>query len=233
MANASFAEWLLARLTDRSRAASVVGDLLEVAPERGSWFWLSVAGIVLSLTWRRLVAIVAAYLCIFLLSTLYATRRGMPGEHMLLFENPLWALAPYAAICYGFRDQFTQLLIMLFALSTIVVFYWWIPIVAFTISAIFSAVLIAFAVSPHRRKALLAVALTLGLGFCGVLFVFYLWRYVWPWYLHLIPLSARGYSLSLGSFPFLVVAIQIAACAWMHRLLLRPNRQGPGMEFTT
>src|SRR6516164_5665117 len=63
MPNAALAEWLIARFTDGSRAASAVGDLLELAPERGSfWFWWCIARIIFSFTWRRLLAFAVACL---------------------------------------------------------------------------------------------------------------------------------------------------------------------------
>ena len=53
MRSASFAEWIIARFTTKARASSIIGDLLEAVPEKGNlWFWLSVAGVFFSLTWR-------------------------------------------------------------------------------------------------------------------------------------------------------------------------------------
>jgi hypothetical protein len=236
MPNAFFAEWLIARFIDPSRAAAVVGDLLEVGSEQGPvWFWSSVAGVVLSLTWRRLVAFTTAYLCLSLLDALSMAYLRLRGAHppphawapIFAFVGMLgWvssAAAPYAVIRYGFRDEFTRLLLALLSLFTTLIFCWRIPVVAFTVSIVFTAVVIAFFVSRRRRKTLLAAILALGAGYCGWQLIWYLW----PWYLHLVPLSARGYSLSTGALPLLFVAIQAAACGWMHQLLLRGDQRGP------
>jgi hypothetical protein len=51
MRRARIAEWILALVTTKDRAAAVVGDLTEV--ERGSlWFWWSVIRTAMSITWR-------------------------------------------------------------------------------------------------------------------------------------------------------------------------------------
>lgn len=61
MRNTRWAEWIIARLAGCGVATSIVGDLLETATQRGTlWFWLSVARITLSYTWRLTVAFVAA-----------------------------------------------------------------------------------------------------------------------------------------------------------------------------
>ncbi len=56
MRNAHLAEWTLALVTSRDRAAAVVGDLLEDATTRGAcWFWSSVFRTAASLVWRDIV----------------------------------------------------------------------------------------------------------------------------------------------------------------------------------
>lgn len=61
MRNASTAEWILCRLTSRERAASMIGDLVEIGERRGTlWFCLSLAGVAFSLVWRRPLAFAAA-----------------------------------------------------------------------------------------------------------------------------------------------------------------------------
>jgi len=245
MPNAVCAEWLIARFTDRRRAAAAVGDLLEVAAEQGPlWFWSSVAGIVLSLTWRRLVALLAAFLCLSLLRTfpmpVLAPLHGIPTAHKVpenwrpffvtldKFGMLLWIAAPYAAICYGFRDKLSQLLLVASAIATTIIFYWWIPAVASTAFALGIGVLIFSVAAAKPRRALLAVGVALGVGFCGVQFMLHLWQE----YLALFPLSATGFSLSANSLPLLAVAIQTAACGWMHRFVRRALQRGPEIEST-
>jgi hypothetical protein len=49
----NLAESLLARLTTRTRAAAILGDLLELSATRGRlWFWTTYARTLLSLGWR-------------------------------------------------------------------------------------------------------------------------------------------------------------------------------------
>jgi hypothetical protein len=53
MHSAHIAEWMLALVTTRDRAASTVGDLTEQAATRGVvWFWLSVFRTTASFLWR-------------------------------------------------------------------------------------------------------------------------------------------------------------------------------------
>jgi hypothetical protein len=234
MPNAALAEWLIARFTDGSRAASAVGDLLELAPERGSfWFWWCIARIILSFTWRRLLAFAVAYLSLTFVHTLWfrvlfplsetldARKLGyLPGS-FANFSAFVAVAATYVAICYGLRDELTRLLFMLFAFSSTALLLWRIPELVF---AALLTIVILSTVSALRRRALLAAALALGIGFCGFRFILYLW----PWYLHLVPLSATGYSLSAAALPLLCAALQAAACDWAHWLALDRHSQSLG-----
>ena len=56
MHNVNIAEWILALVTTRDRAASTVGDLAEGAATRGAvWFWSGVLRTAASLLWRDIV----------------------------------------------------------------------------------------------------------------------------------------------------------------------------------
>ena len=244
MPNAFYAEWLIARFTDRSRAAAAVGDLLEVAAEQGPlWFWSSVAGIVLSLTWRRLVAFLVAFLCVSLLRTfpmpVLAPLRGIPTAHQVpgnwgpffgtldKFGMLLWIAAPYATICYGFRDKLSQLLLFASAILTTIIFYWWIPAVASLAFALGIGVLIFSVAGAKRRRALFAVGVALAFGFVGVRLSSYLhwvsevYIYTYPW-THYVTVCLE----------FLAVAIQTAACGWTHRFVLGGVQRAPEIEST-
>src|SRR5947208_17162579 len=71
MPNAFWPEWIIARFTDRSRAAAIVGDLFEGAAEQGTlWFWLSVTGILLSLSWRSLICSVTGFFGLYFVHAL-------------------------------------------------------------------------------------------------------------------------------------------------------------------
>jgi hypothetical protein len=55
MRRVRFAEWILGMFTGRERAASLAGDLVETAAERGVfWFWSSVARTAGALLWSEL-----------------------------------------------------------------------------------------------------------------------------------------------------------------------------------
>jgi hypothetical protein len=61
MHSSSIAEWIVARFTDKQRAASMVGDLVELEPQKGPpWFWFSLVRVVISLAWRRCLAFIVA-----------------------------------------------------------------------------------------------------------------------------------------------------------------------------
>ncbi len=65
MRNVAIAQWIVSRFTSKKRAAAIVGDLLELATQKGRlWFWFSLAGVVVSLAWRRPLAFAAA-LCVY------------------------------------------------------------------------------------------------------------------------------------------------------------------------
>lgn len=219
MPNGVLAEWLVARFTDHDRAASTVGDLLELAPERGSlWFWACIAGIVLSFNWRRLLAFAIAYLCLASVNAL-SFRLFAPGRDIVASSSAVVAFAAaYVAVCRGLRDEMTRLFFVLFAVCSTAIFLRRVPGI---VLAMMLAVVILSAVYRPWRRASVAAALALGMGFCG----FRLILYLWPLYLHLVPLSATGYSLSSDSLPFLFAAIQAAACDWAHWLLLAPSRR--------
>jgi hypothetical protein len=52
MRNAQAAEWILSLVTTPERAGSTIGDLMENAARRGTfWFWMGVARTTLSLLW--------------------------------------------------------------------------------------------------------------------------------------------------------------------------------------
>jgi hypothetical protein len=55
MHSTNIAEWLLALVTTRDRAASTIGDLTEAADRGAVWFWSAVLRTATSLLWREIV----------------------------------------------------------------------------------------------------------------------------------------------------------------------------------
>jgi hypothetical protein len=242
MRSAFCVEWIIARLAGRTRAAAIVGDLLEARAERGTrWFRLSVAGIIFSLVWRRPLAFVAAFflglrsLGAFEMAIygLHATHR-LPEIWMPLFGvlsglgMLLWMAAPYAAIRYGFRDRFTQIALAFCGLITVVIFCWWISAVAVACIALALSVFVASVVSVERRRALLALVGALAFGFCGGMLLLYLeakaqeHSYHLPWWV--APPIAQVIWRVLGYAPLLAVWIMTTSCSRMHGLLSRRSQ---------
>lgn len=237
MRNAILAEWLISRFTERSRAASIVGDLLEMTAKQDSHaFWLSVAGVVLSLTWRQLTAFAAALLCLYLNETLgMALRSPLHGVPLHDFPNAwtpffaflslvvgcLWMAAPYAAICYGLRDRFAQLAMALCTPLTLVFFFWFVPAVAFASAAVAVLALVVFVSSAQGRRALLALTIAVAIGDAGLRSTVYLAERL----LELAPPSAPLTVAVWDSIPFFSTLTLTIACAWTHYLLLNRKEE--------
>ncbi len=240
MDSALWAEWILARLTDRGCAASMVGDLLETAAQHGpSWFSLSVAKIVLSLTWRRTIAYAAAY-CVasFLAREVITLVFGIHPMHTPPDNSDLlriaswfglvsWIAASYAAIRYGLSDKFARLALGFCGLITVAIFYWWMPIVTVACVALAFSIVVASVRSAEWSRASVALAFALVFGFGGSHLTLYLdptvqGHFYYPM-THYVEVAFR----------FLTVWTTTASCAWMHHLLLERNRRRIEIESPT
>jgi hypothetical protein len=242
MGSALWAEWIIGRFTDSSRAASIVGDLLETAAQQGTlWFCLSVATVVLSLIWRRATAFVAAvYVAQFSITGFRALVFGIHAVHrphdpwepllfsLAVFAAVLWTAAVYAAIRYGPRDKFAQLALGFCVLITMAILYWWIPIVTVTCMALAFSILVASVFSAPWRRALVVLAVALAFGFAGVRL---------SWYLHWV---SEVYIYTYPQTHYVEVCTELfavwtmtTACAWTHHLLLRRDQRNPEFESPT
>lgn len=237
--NAAVAEWLIARFTERSRAASIVGDLLEATAKQGSLaFWFSIAGVVLAITWRHLTAFAAALLCLYVFQALamppHLTEHGLLAAIMHQPHSiwlPLFIVlrsasaflsmaAPYAIICYGLRDRFAQLAVVLFIPVTLIFWFSSIPLVI--TSLVFAAGILIFSLSfAVGRRALLALAIAGVLGYVGLQSTVYLSQR----YLEIASPSVTRTVIVQGSIPFFVALAVTVACTWTHHLLLSPKEQ--------
>ncbi|HUK29661.1 MAG TPA: hypothetical protein VLV89_01020 [Candidatus Acidoferrum sp.] len=175
MRSATLAEWIFARFTTRSRASSITGDLLESVPQKGVlWFWMSVARVVLSLTWRRSIAFLGAASFLWIGSWLVVRRViNLILYHQLIawtWELRLLSQAGiilfvglvYAAIRYGSRDLlvrhvFATWILIALALAA----YRVMPPVDVACLALGVCLLIYSAMSARRRKGLFALTLAL------------------------------------------------------------------------
>jgi hypothetical protein len=242
MRNALWAEWVIARFTGHTRAASIVGDLLET--QRGTlWFCLSVARIVLSVIWRPAMAFVAAfYVGLFwrMFATLAFMRAGharaeryafawwdpsQPLFFVMWFGAVLWTVALYAAIRYGLRDKLAQLALGLCGLIAILVFYWRIPVVTVVCIALGLCMFVASVWSAERSRATMAFTVALAVGFGGGFLSLYLRTILENVFYY--RLSGSDLDRTIVNICFWVWAawITTAACAQMHdRLLWRDPR---------
>jgi prepilin signal peptidase PulO-like enzyme (type II secretory pathway) len=245
MRNAYWAEWIIARLTDRSRAASIIGDLLEAAgEERTVWFWWSVTGVVLSLVWRSLVGFAAALFCLSVLAHGWLSMHCPQGRVSWLVMShcpsapvheppptiwmPIFAVlnllgmaAPYAVVRYGFRDRFAQLTAALCAPVTAASFYWRLPAVVLPCIVLVLSIITFSGAFVHGRRALLALAAALAFGYGGI----QLTPHLADWYLELASPSVTRTVVVQDSLPFLWVAMLTTACELMHRLLMQRDHQ--------
>jgi hypothetical protein len=238
MDSALWAEWMIARFTDGCRADGIVGDLLEVATQRGTlWFWMSVARILLSLCWRRAIAfLAAAYAAQFSITGFRALVFGVravhrpldPWEHLLfslsVFATLLWIATAYAAIRCGLRDKFAQLASGFCVLITMAILYWWIPIVTVTCISMVFCVLFTSARPAQWRRSLVALVVALVCGFGGVRLSWYL-QWMSEVYIYTYPLT----HYVTVCFELLAVWTMTTACAWTHHLLLPLDRRN--IEF--
>lgn len=239
MDSAAWAEWIIARVIGRTRASSIIGDLLETEAERGTfWFWLSVARILLSLCWRRAIAFVAGvYAAQFSITAFRALVFDIRAVHkprdpwepllssLTVFATLLWIAAAYAAVRYGLRDKFAQLALGFCILITVAILYWWIPIATVTCIALAASIFVASIWSAHWRSALVALTIALAFGFVGVrlsgylhwVSVVYIYSYPWTHYVTVC-------------LDLLAVSATTTACAWTHRLLLRRDQRSTEIE---
>jgi hypothetical protein len=223
---------MIALFTDRSRAVSIVGDLLETeADQQPLRFWLSVGRILFSLTWRRVVAYTAAYcVALFLAREVIALVfeihpvHALPGNSELLhIAQWFWLVscigASYSAVRYGLRDRFVQLALGICGLITVATLYWWMPIVTVPCLALAFSIVIGSVRSAQQIRALVALVFALAIGFGGSHFALYL------------DLTVRGlffYPMTHYIevfFRFLTVWSMTASCALTHHILLLPEPQ--------
>jgi hypothetical protein len=173
MHTASTAEWILCRLTTKERAASMVGDLVEIAKQKGKlWFWFSVAGVALSLFWRRPIAFFAAFyvgswtLNLFMMAAISIYSQHLPPASWMNMFNALvlvgsteCALSIYAAIRYGLQERITQMALIWTGLVTTVIYFWWQPVVLGVCIAVSVFIATVSMLTDKRRMELLVVFL--------------------------------------------------------------------------
>jgi hypothetical protein len=166
MRSASIAEWIVRRCTSQKRAAAIVGDLLELKPQKGNrWFWFSLTRVVISLGWRRPLAFVTAFsfgawACSGLTATASMGIRAQLSHQIpwmnlsFVFVYILWFVWVYAVIRYGLQDRVAHLALALAGPITAITCFGRVPAVLFIL--VYAA--IRYGLSDHRAHP--AVALT-------------------------------------------------------------------------
>ena len=236
---AKTAEWMIACLAGRERAASIVGDLVEAGEdEHAIRFWYAVDGILVALIWRRIVAygaaLVAVYIVYATLPLFWAYGTHHPKHSppyawrivftvvLMCFVNLVFATL-YSAIRFGLRDKLTQIALYFCATSGIGLLWWWVePVLA--ISCAISALLLLFSMTASsRRRPMLTLMIALGSGLAGFLLASQIARAFGRLVLH----SATNYPLVMRSVTPAAFFLLAAACGWTHHFLLEPSPEDP------
>ena len=250
MRSASIAEWIIGRFTVKNRAASIVGDLVELKTQKGSlWFWLSVVGVVLSLTWRQLAAVIAALVAAYWVDialNIAYSRSPFASPHTPLlspWEPVFWVLTIgcllgwmalfYAVIRYGFSDELTQFTLVWTAITTAVCYGWRQPIVLTLCIILTVCTIAACIVWAKWRRAALTLFVSMFAGFV----CFPIFGYVAFWYHGYVFHRGMGHqelvrahhSLLLVMYLTNLMCTAIAAivCSRMHRRVVRINVPQP------
>jgi len=242
MRSASIAERIVGRFTSEERAASIVGDLLELTPQKGSlWFWLSFSRVVLALAWRRALAFVAALVVGAMVFGGMQVTDAM-GAHRFLsgqypWMNLFWVLSSivffvlaYTAIRYGLRDRVAQLTLAL----TIVIlafiryhYYGQQPEILVACIALSLCVVVASLLNSERRRAALVLFGVEAVGVLGGLLAAHLFNQ----YVSFVEPTPRAAVHGIIQAPpsaawmylcmFLMTACMMAtACSHMHNWLM-------------
>jgi hypothetical protein len=229
----AIAEWLLARITDPTRAAAIFGDLTEMAATRGPlWFWIAYARTLVSLGWRAPVALICAYICTrhnwistVIFGALALFHRIPPNDPahtghrsqvpLIYFLIALNLVLPFVLVRFGLRDRLTQLAAAIFLLT--------IPLYSLTQGgmkiadfATAATVLAALSLPAWRRPMIVLVATAVPVAVATNL---------WPRLQHL--LYSRGYGFTspqlqwtMALYRTLELCIAVIACSFLYRRLL-------------
>jgi len=179
----NFSEALLARLTDPTRAAAIYGDLTELAQARGRlWFWFAYARTLFALTWRFMLALVAAtvvaqicgnsfHLYLTHTSAAWRTTNGpfllnSMGPLLAYITHPLWFVLPFAAVMYGTRDRFVQLTFAVTVGATVAFLF--VPFASLACSIATLAIAVSALFSSTWRRPLTALLLTGAASFLAI-----------------------------------------------------------------
>lgn len=242
MRSHAVAEWIVGRVTDKSRAASILGDLEESKPQKGRlWFWLSFVRVVFSLAWRRPIAFVAAVFAFFvwlwgygsIVMPIWRSHAYKLPEHSWMLASEvlstigqvLFMVIMYSAIRYGFRDGLTRLAVVLTPIFGAAAIYCrWQSIVLAISIVVGILVAAAYIANKQRIREVMALTIVIVVGLAGS----NLPSYVLSVYLHHLgyvrpaPPSAVWIILCITVCELLLTTLLVTiACSRTHRWLMR------------
>jgi hypothetical protein len=248
MGSVSIAEWMLRRVTTRDRAASIMGDLVELKSQQGPiQFWLSIAGVLFSTAWSWPLAFLAAfYGANWTFSGLQKAAFGIPFDSphrasltwepvlnvLLAIGTILSMIAIYTTIRYGLRDRMAQVTLASAGITSLIVCLWWQPYVLTVCIVLSLAGIVISLRNPEIRKAALATVVTVVAGFASVFLMLCLGGLYQRW---IIPGPAGDRELrahpSVGWVAFLLWGLAVFAttkiCSLMHRRSTRTQQAEP------
>lgn len=170
MHKAPIAEWLLTHVSTSQRASEVVGDLLEQKTSLIQ-FWLTIARILVALTWRWIFGAFLAGLSGFVVlapySLLVKPRWNLTHPHYEPWM--LWAMyLAAAAVCfgtntglavsrYGFRDRLTWMSAAIWAILIACACCAWMPHAPYVVALLLTAGLAGLLRSSATRRLVFCV----------------------------------------------------------------------------
>ena len=250
MRSHAVAEWIVGRFTNKSRAASILGDLEELKPQKGRlWFWLSFVRVVFSLAWRRPIAFVAAVLATFvwvlgdmsLVVPIWRSHGYKLPDHPWVFASNafstigavLLTVLMYSAIRYGFRDGVTRLALVLTPVVTATTIYCWWHSAVLAVSIV-AGILVAasYIANKQRIREVLALTIVIVVGSAGSVLA----SHVSSLYLHHLgygrpaPPSAIWIILISLCELLLTTLLVTIACSRAHGWLMRAQQLDSGID---
>lgn len=245
MHSAAIAEWILRWFVGKSRAVTIIGDLVEDVPEKGMlWFWAATFGTAFSLGWRQAGGFIAAYYVgkwifrAYWTATFAHTNAQTPSYLSFAVGGGQDAcmLLAYAALRYGWRDRLAQIAGFVACIAAVTVYGWRSPAVATLCGLLLCAAGIASARRADRQNAALALGILLAVGWViGVAAVLIDTIYGAMLHVPWEPLNrtpARPSVAWVGFVVYLGIVWSLTSfCGWVHRRLLGPD--GPDLPGET
>ncbi len=234
-------EAILARITDPTRAAAILGDLLELSATRGRlYFWTAYARTLISLGWRTPAAFLIALTSVRIMCLVYPRWVQLMLRHLhsegqvsmffgqlAVASGPLlnaiamclWFALPFAWMRFGLRDRLTRYACVLFFCTLPVFsFQMWLIDVS---SILTMLALLAALLTPLWRRPLAVLALTSATAIAAITCFRILATIDHQRFITFSPTKGVGWLTT--AFALSIAAI---VCSRLHDHLLRPRSTG-------